>query len=334
MFNDVISSLELTLREIEIISFRFGIGRAEAHTLKEVMDVFYIHPEDLRKLEKKVLIALKDNNLENIAKETSESKSLKIFISYAKEDIDFAKKIYNHLTSFNCEPWIDYASLFGGTEWSNEINKEINKSDIFITCFSNNSINKRGFVQKELNIALDVAESIPEDDIFILPLQIDDCNIPSKLSKYHVVNYNNFSLHKLIIPLCRQAIKLGKSIPVIKGSEFISEAKNGDFETYTLAQRIKDSISIIEELNETPFVIFSLDGYEKNIPDEISFFKGEDVYIINIYDLKNYSFELNEYKFKLLLKNENFVETITEIPLTSILGVCSRETKTAYYEWR
>lgn len=37
-------------------------------------------------------------------------------------------------------------------------------------------------------MALDVAEEIPEDVIFIIPARIDNCDVPDRLSKYHWVD--------------------------------------------------------------------------------------------------------------------------------------------------
>ena len=54
--------------------------------------------------------------------------------------------------------------------------------------FSKTSVEKRGFVQKEFNLALKYCEEKLDSDIFIIPCRIDDCVIPEKFSKYQWVD--------------------------------------------------------------------------------------------------------------------------------------------------
>ncbi len=50
--------------------------------------------------------------------------------------------------------------------------------------FFSKSISKRGFVQKELKIAMDILDEFPENEIFIIPVRIEDCKINNeKLAK-------------------------------------------------------------------------------------------------------------------------------------------------------
>ena len=54
-----------------------------------------------------------------------------------------------------------------------------------IACLSKNSISKRGYVQKELKEAISVLDEIPEDAIYIIPIRIDGCFVPSLLTNRH-----------------------------------------------------------------------------------------------------------------------------------------------------
>jgi hypothetical protein len=84
-----------------------------------------------------------------------------IFISYAKEDCQFARKLYEDLKSRGFDVWFDKESLLPGENWEIEIPKAVRKSKFFIPLFTNTSVSKRGYVQKEFRIALDVALEIP-----------------------------------------------------------------------------------------------------------------------------------------------------------------------------
>jgi TIR domain len=99
----------------------------------------------------------------------------KIFISYAREDAEIARRIYRDLSALGAQPWLDTKSLLPGQQWSQEIGKAIRESDFFIALLSNTALGKRGYVQKEFREAFSVLEEIPEGDIYVLPVRLDDC---------------------------------------------------------------------------------------------------------------------------------------------------------------
>jgi hypothetical protein len=112
----------------------------------------------------------KDNQLTKPSGET-------VFICYADEDIDKAKRLYKDLKNANLNPWLDKESLRAGEKRRIAIEHAIKKSRYFIPLLSSNSIQKRGFVQRELKEGLDVLKEFPESDIFIIPARLDDCEI-------------------------------------------------------------------------------------------------------------------------------------------------------------
>ena len=79
--------------------------------------------------------------------------------------------------------------MLPGQDWQQEIRKAVNTSHVFLACISKEAINKRGYIQKEINYALNVAEEQPEGSIFIIPLKLENCEIPERLSRWHWVNY-------------------------------------------------------------------------------------------------------------------------------------------------
>jgi tetratricopeptide (TPR) repeat protein len=101
-----------------------------------------------------------------------------VFISYAREDSDAARRLYNDLKKVGLNPWLDKESLIAGQNWKIAINKAIEKSRYFIPIFSSVSVAKRGHVQKEFKYALDVFDEFPESEIFVIPVRLDDCEVP------------------------------------------------------------------------------------------------------------------------------------------------------------
>lgn len=99
----------------------------------------------------------------------------KVFISYAKEDIDTAKRLYQDLKSAGVKPWMDEYNLIAGENWINAVRIAIKKSDFFLALLSSKALNKRGNIQKELRWGMSVLEEFPLDNIFIVPARIDNC---------------------------------------------------------------------------------------------------------------------------------------------------------------
>jgi TIR domain len=106
----------------------------------------------------------------------------KIFLSYARSDYSRARKLYDFLFNEGFSPWMDVEKLLPGEKWKWVIEDEIRKSDFFVACFSKNSVNKRGFLQKEIRIALDIAEEMLEEDIYLIPARLEQCEIPRRLA--------------------------------------------------------------------------------------------------------------------------------------------------------
>ncbi len=108
-----------------------------------------------------------------------------IFVSYAREDRAAALTIHQLLIENGLPAWIDVHELLPGQEWEFEIDSAIRASNVFIACMSTKSVSKRGFVQSELRKALKVLETIPEGQIYLIPVRLDDCDVPQKLEHLH-----------------------------------------------------------------------------------------------------------------------------------------------------
>lgn len=107
---------------------------------------------------------------------------LRVFLCHASEDKVAIKDLYHRLKSDGLTPWMDEIDILPGQMWRYEISKAVRSSDIILVCLSNYSISKAGYVQKEIKDALDVADEQPEGMIFIIPLKLEECQMPDRLS--------------------------------------------------------------------------------------------------------------------------------------------------------
>ncbi|GAB1469689.1 hypothetical protein MASR2M66_05660 [Chloroflexota bacterium] len=87
------------------------------------------------------------------------------------------------------DPWLDEEKLLPGQAWHEEIEKAVEATDVVVVLLSNRSVSQEGYVQRELKLALDVADEKPENTIFITPLRLDDCPTPRRLKGWHYVDY-------------------------------------------------------------------------------------------------------------------------------------------------
>ncbi|WP_092021718.1 toll/interleukin-1 receptor domain-containing protein [Bradyrhizobium sp. OK095] len=109
-----------------------------------------------------------------------------IFISYAKEDHAFACELYLGLFSVGLDPWMDKPppphqinGLQVGQRWEAVLNAKIRAADHVLLLLSPRSVRKRGYVQTEFRMALRLMNEMPDDQVFVLPVVSEKCDVPS-----------------------------------------------------------------------------------------------------------------------------------------------------------
>ena len=83
---------------------------------------------------------------------------------------------------------MDKMDLLPGQKWDREIRKAIKTSKFMIIFFSKNSVGKRGYIQREFKMALDVMEEMPDGQTFTIPVRLDDCQVPES---FHHIHYTD-----------------------------------------------------------------------------------------------------------------------------------------------
>lgn len=120
--------------------------------------------------------------------ESANSHTIRIFLCYASDDKSFARELYKKLVNYEFDVWFDEERLLPGQNWDIEIQKSVRLADVVLICLSGRSVNKEGYVQKEIKIALDIAEEKPEGAIFIIPIRIEDCFVPERIKPWQWID--------------------------------------------------------------------------------------------------------------------------------------------------
>lgn len=120
----------------------------------------------------------------------TESRKLRVFLCHSSQDKPVVRELYQRLLAEGwIDPWLDEEKLLPGQDWDMEIEKAVEAADVVLVCVSSKSVTKEGYIQRELKFALDIALEKPEGTIFIIPLRLDDCELPRRLRSWQYVDY-------------------------------------------------------------------------------------------------------------------------------------------------
>lgn len=112
----------------------------------------------------------------------------RIFLSYARENQEVIERIYDSLIAAGYAPWMDARDILPGEKWGTAIKKALRESDFFLVFLSSDSVDKRGFLQKEIKAALDIWKEKLEEDIYLIPVRLELCSTPASVSEFQWVD--------------------------------------------------------------------------------------------------------------------------------------------------
>ncbi len=118
------------------------------------------------------------------------NRKLRVFLCHASQDKSAVRDLNKRLLAENwIEPWLDEDQLLPGQDWNLEIEKAVESSDVVLVFVSNASVAKEGYVQKELRRVLNIAQEKVEGAIFIIPIRLDETELPRALKDRQGLKY-------------------------------------------------------------------------------------------------------------------------------------------------
>jgi TolB-like protein/Flp pilus assembly protein TadD len=98
-----------------------------------------------------------------------------VFLSYASEDAEAARRICDALRASAIEVWFDRAELRGGDAWDQSIRRQIKNCALFIPVVSRHTHRRaEGYFRLEWKLAVDRSHLMVANKAFLLPVVVDD----------------------------------------------------------------------------------------------------------------------------------------------------------------
>jgi tetratricopeptide (TPR) repeat protein len=98
-----------------------------------------------------------------------------VFLSYASQDADAARKLCDALQSAGVEVWFDQSELRGGDAWDAKLRRQIRECSLFMPIISaNTQKRKEGYFRLEWRLAEQRTHLMGRDRAFLLPVCVDD----------------------------------------------------------------------------------------------------------------------------------------------------------------
>lgn len=111
----------------------------------------------------------------------------RLFLIYAREDLQLARWLADQLRKRGFNPWLDVDEIAPGQVWRKAVMNALEESVAALVLVTKH-LAKKGFVQEELKAALAVLEGEREDLSPVVPVQLDDSDIPEALEHIQSVN--------------------------------------------------------------------------------------------------------------------------------------------------
>lgn len=138
-----------------------------------------------------------------------------IFLCYARKDAAQVSELYENLSLVGFQPFMDIKDILPGEDWKLVLMNTIREAPFFLACLSSNSVDKRGVIQEEIHEALEVWRQKLDSDIYLIPVRLENCSVPSALAKFQWVDlFQDGDWNRLVKSLHERMDRLGLIKPV------------------------------------------------------------------------------------------------------------------------
>src|SRR5438477_6427227 len=94
-----------------------------------------------------------------------------VFLSYASQDAEAARRICETLRAAGVEVWFDQSELRGGDAWDAKIRKQIKECSLFVPIISaQTQARTEGYFRRAWKLAVDRLQDTADHVAFLLPV--------------------------------------------------------------------------------------------------------------------------------------------------------------------
>lgn len=142
-----------------------------------------------------------------------------LFISYASEDREAARRLRDTLTAAGLDVWYDESELGGGDAWDQKIRRQIRDCDYFMPVISAaTERRKEGYFRREWRLAAERTLDMADDVMFLLPVAIDgtseaSARVPDKFLAVQWLHLPDGRSTPALEALCRRLSAGEHSVP-------------------------------------------------------------------------------------------------------------------------
>jgi len=132
---------------------------------------------------------------------------IRVFLIYAHSDKESVRNLHTRLVKDGVKVWLDTERLLPGQDWQYEIRQAILTSDAVIVCLSRRFDKQKGYRHEELKIALEKVNWLPDDETFVIPVRLEECDMPDSLRRLHRVDLFEAEGTKKLICALRKYVR-------------------------------------------------------------------------------------------------------------------------------
>lgn len=154
-----------------------------------------------------------------------------LFVSYASEDREAARRLRDAIAEHGIEVWYDEDELTGGDAWDQKIRQRIRECDYFMPVISHATEARReGYFRREWRQAAERTLDMADDVMFIVPVSIDDITeagsrVPERFHQVHWTKCPAGQANAALEELCQRMLADDETVPVAPPSPVSTRAR-------------------------------------------------------------------------------------------------------------
>ena len=177
-----------------------------------------------------------------------------VFLSYASQDAEAARRICDALRAVGVEVWFDQDELRGGDAWDHKIRRQIKECALFMPIISaNTQARLEGYFRIEWKLAAQRTHAMADEKAFLLPVVIDgtreaDAKTPVE---FKAVQWTSVGDGAGLVLLCPRVVALlgGDVVPPVRAPNAAHVAKRDEVVALAAVSTAPKSIAVLAFAN-------------------------------------------------------------------------------------